>query len=49
MALCIIRFAFKGPQNGVLGVILGVGAKIFGGQSTFVLKIARFQTSLIQI
>jgi len=36
----------KGPPKWGFGVILGVGAKIFG---TFVLRIARFQTSLVQI
>jgi len=31
-AVCICIESLKGPPKGVLGVILGVGAKIFGGK-----------------
>jgi len=42
---CIIGFALKGPQNGVLGVTLGVVAKIFGGKVRPSLELRVFRHS----
>jgi len=47
-ALSITGFALKGPQNGVSGDFGGRGENIWL-KSTSVLRISRFQTSLVQI